>query len=100
MCIRDRCDPDPDQGHQQEAGHHGGGHHPSDERCGGDLRLSLIHISIPKKKKLKSEAEKVKEKAAKRRLGKAEITPEEVSRMTKAQKRELYACLLYTSRCV
>ena len=30
--------PDPDQGHQPEAGHHGGGHHPSDERCGGDLR--------------------------------------------------------------
>ena len=47
--------------------------------------------TIPKKKKLKSEAEKVKEKAAKLRLGKAEITPEEVSRMTKAQKRELYA---------
>ena len=42
--------------------------------------------TIPKKKKLKSE-----EKAAKLRLGKAEITPEEVSRMTKAQKRELYA---------
>mgnify|MGYP007124400981 CR=1 FL=1 len=36
--------------------------------------------TIPKKKKLKSEAEKVKEKAAKLRLGKAEITPEEVSR--------------------
>ena len=47
--------------------------------------------TIPKKKKLKSEAEKAKEKAAKLRLGKAEITPEEVSRMTKAQKRELYA---------
>ena len=47
--------------------------------------------TIPKKKKLKSEAEKVKEKAAKLRLGKAEITLEEVSRMTKAQKRELYA---------
>ena len=47
--------------------------------------------TIPKKKKLKSEAEKVKEKAAKLRLGKAEITPEEVSLMTKAQKRELYA---------
>lgn len=47
--------------------------------------------TIPKKKKLKSEAEKVKEKAAKLRLGKVEITPEEVSRMTKAQKRELYA---------
>ena len=47
--------------------------------------------TIPKKKKLKSEAEKAKEKAAKLRLGKVEITPEEVSRMTKAQKRELYA---------
>ena len=39
--------------------------------------------TIPKKKKLKSEAEKVKEKAAKLRLGKAEITPEEVSRRLK-----------------
>ena len=47
--------------------------------------------TIPKKKKLKSEAEKAKEKAAKLRLGKVEITTEEVSRMTKAQKRELYA---------
>ena len=47
--------------------------------------------AIPKKKKLKSEAEKAKEKAAKLRLGKVEITPEEVSRMTKAQKREMYA---------
>jgi len=47
--------------------------------------------TISKKKKLKSEAEKAKEKAAKLRLGKAEITPEEVFRMTKAQKRELYA---------
>lgn len=47
--------------------------------------------TIPKKKKLKSEAEKAKEKAAKLRLGKVEITLEEVSRMTKAQKRELYA---------
>ena len=47
--------------------------------------------TIPKKKKLKSEAEKAKEKAVKLRLGKVEITPEEVSRMTKAQKRELYA---------
>ena len=47
--------------------------------------------TISKKKKLKSEAEKAKEKAAKLRLGKEEITPEEVSRMTKEQKRELYA---------
>ena len=47
--------------------------------------------TISKKKKLKSEAEKAKEKAAKLRLCKVEITPEEVSRMTKAQKRELYA---------
>ena len=47
--------------------------------------------TISKKKKLKSEAEKAKEKAAKLRLCKVEITPEKVSRMTKAQKRELYA---------
>ena len=31
--------PDPHQGHQQEAGHHRGGHHPPDECCGRDLRL-------------------------------------------------------------
>ena len=46
---------------------------------------------IHKKKQQKYEAEKAKEKAAKLRLGKVEITLEEVSRMTKAQKRELYA---------
>lgn len=42
------------------------------------------------KKKLKSDAEKAKEKSAQLRFGKAEITPEEASRMSKAQKRELY----------
>lgn len=43
------------------------------------------------KKKLKTDTEKAKEKSAQLRFGKAEITPEEASRMSKAQKRELYA---------
>lgn len=42
------------------------------------------------KKKLKTDTEKAKEKSAQLRFGKAEITPEEASRMSKAQKRELY----------
>lgn len=50
-----------------------------------------------KKKKLKTEAEKTAEKAQHLRFGKAEISPEEASRMTKAQKREMYAAPLARS---
>ena len=43
------------------------------------------------RKKLKLDADKAAEKAQHLRFGKAEITPDEASRMTKAQKREMYA---------
>ncbi len=42
-------------------------------------------------RKLKLDADKAAEKAQHLRFGKAEITPDEASRMTKAQKREMYA---------
>ena len=45
----------------------------------------------PKPRKLKSDAQKAKERAEQLRFGKAEITVDEVSRMTKEQKREMYA---------
>ena len=43
------------------------------------------------KKKLKTDAEKTAEKAQHLRFGKAELTPDELSRLSKAQKREMYA---------
>ena len=47
--------------------------------------------SVPKKKKLNLDADKAAEKARHLRFGKAEITPDEASRMTKQQKRAMYA---------
>ena len=44
-----------------------------------------------KPQKLKSDAQKAKERAEQLRFGKAEITVDEASRMTKEQKREMYA---------
>ena len=44
-----------------------------------------------KPRKLKSDAQKAKERAEQLRFGKADITVDEVSRMTKEQKREMYA---------
>ena len=49
------------------------------------------------RKKLKLDADKAAEKAQHLRLGKAEITPDEASRMTKAQKREMYASAIARS---
>ena len=49
------------------------------------------------KKKLKLDADKVKEKAQHLRFGKVEITPDEASRMTKAQKREMYSATIARS---
>ena len=46
---------------------------------------------MPKKKKLKTDADKAAEKAQHLRFGKAELTPDELSRLSKAQKREMYA---------
>ena len=47
--------------------------------------------TVPKKKKLKTDADKATEKAQHLRFGKAELTPDELSRLSKAQKREMYA---------
>ena len=50
-----------------------------------------VEQSVPRKKKLKTDADKAAERAQHLRFGKAEITPDEASRMTKQQKRAMYA---------
>ena len=50
-----------------------------------------VEQSVPRKKKLKTDADKDAERAQHLRFGKAEITPDEASRMTKQQKRAMYA---------
>ena len=54
-------------------------------------KKSKVEQSVPKKRKLKQDADKAAEKAQHLRFGKAEITPDEASRMTKQQKRAMYA---------
>ena len=54
-------------------------------------KKSKVEQSKPKKQKLNQEADKAAEKAQHLRFGKAEITPDEASRMTKQQKRAMYA---------
>ena len=54
-------------------------------------KKSKVEQSVPKKKKLKLDADKAAEKAQHLRFGKAEITPDEASRMTRQQKRAMYA---------
>ena len=54
-------------------------------------KKSKVEQSVPKKKKMKLDADKAAEKARHLRFGKAEITPDEASRMTKQQKRAMYA---------
>jgi len=54
-------------------------------------KKSKVEQSKPKKQKLKQDADKTAEKAQHLRFGKAEITPDEASRMTKQQKRAMYA---------
>ena len=54
-------------------------------------KKSKVEQSVPKKQKLKQDAEKAAEKSQHLRFGKAEITPDEASRMTKQQKRAMYA---------
>ena len=54
-------------------------------------KKSKVEQSVPKKQKLKQDADKVAEKSQHLRFGKAEITPDEASRMTKQQKRAMYA---------
>ena len=48
-------------------------------------KKSKVEQSKPKKQKLKQDADKAAEKAQHLRFGKAEITPDEASRMTKQQ---------------
>ena len=50
-----------------------------------------VEQSVSRKKKLKTDADKAAERAQHLRFGKAEITPDEASRMTKQQKRAMYA---------
>ena len=54
-------------------------------------KKSKVEQSKPKKQKLKQDADKAAEKAQHLRFGKAEITPDEASRMTKQQTRAMYA---------
>ena len=54
-------------------------------------KKSKVEQSVPQKQKLKQDADKAAEKAQHLRFGKAEITPDEASRMTKQQKRAMYA---------
>ena len=56
-------------------------------------KKSKVEQSKPKKQKLKQDADKAAEKAQHLRFGKAEITPDEASRMTKQQKRAMYAAV-------
>ena len=54
-------------------------------------KKSKVEQSKPQKQKLKLDADKAAEKAQHLRFGKVEITPDEASRMTKQQKRAMYA---------
>ena len=54
-------------------------------------KKSRVEQSVPRKKKLKTDVDKAAEKAQHLRFGKAELTPDELSRLSKAQKREMYA---------
>ena len=53
-------------------------------------KKARVEQSTSKKKKLKLDAEKAAEKAQHLRFGKAELTPDELSRLSKAQKREMF----------
>ena len=54
-------------------------------------KKAKVEQSVPRKKKLKTDAEKTAEKNQHLRFGKAELPPDELSRLSKAQKREMYA---------
>ena len=54
-------------------------------------KKAKVEQSVPRKKKLKTDAEKTAEKKQHLRFGKAELTPDELSRLSKAQMREMYA---------
>ena len=46
-------------------------------------KKAKVEQSVPRKKKLKTDAEKTAEKAQHLRFGKAELTPDELSRLSK-----------------
>ena len=54
-------------------------------------KKAQVEQTVPNKKKLKTDADKAAEKAQHLRFGKAELTPDQLSRLSKAQKREMYA---------
>ena len=54
-------------------------------------KKAKVEQTVPKKKKLKTDVDKAAERAQHLRFGKAELTPDELSRLSKAQKREMYA---------
>ena len=64
---------------------------PSAKKTRSPPKKAKVEQSVPKKKKLKTDADKAAEKAQHLRFGKAELTPDELSRLSKAQKREMYA---------
>jgi len=47
-------------------------------------KKAKVEQTVPKKKKLKTDADKAAEKAQHLRFGKAELTPDELSRLSKA----------------
>lgn len=57
-------------------------------------KKSMAEQAVPKKKKLKLDADKSAEKAQHLRFGKADLTVEESQHLSKAQKREMYAAAL------
>ena len=73
------------------------GQYPQQVEIDNDLKAlqqavgGSIGASYPFEDKLKQDADKAAEKSQHLRFGKAEITPDEASRMTKQQKRAMYA---------
>ena len=63
----------------------------SEKKTRSPPKKAKVEQSVPKKKKLKTDVDKAAEKAQHLRFGKAELTPDELSRLSKAQKREMYA---------
>lgn len=63
-------------------------------------KKTRVEQSVPKKKKLKLDADKAAEKAQHLRFGKAELTPDELSRLSKAQKRECTPPMPPALRCI
>lgn len=57
-------------------------------------KKSMAEQAVPKKKKLKLDADKAAEKAQHLRFGKADLTVEESQHLSKTQKREMYAAAL------